>query len=64
MARNVIEKTDEQLATLREAGLSLLYIGPESGDDVTLKRIAKGQDARRARRGRAAREAPRGWPSR
>ena len=23
-------------------GLSMLYIGPESGDDVTLKRIAKG----------------------
>jgi radical SAM superfamily enzyme YgiQ (UPF0313 family) len=57
MARNVIEKTDEELATLRAAGLSLLYIGPESGDDVTLKRIAKGQDhaehveaARRAKR--------------
>jgi hypothetical protein len=47
MARNVLDKTDEQLGRLREAGLSLLYIGPESGDDVTLKRIAKGQDARR-----------------
>jgi len=57
MARNVIGKTDEELATLRAEGLSLLYIGPESGDDVTLKRIAKGQDhaehveaARRAKR--------------
>jgi radical SAM superfamily enzyme YgiQ (UPF0313 family) len=29
---------------LRELGLELLYIGPESGDDVTLKRIAKGAD--------------------
>ncbi|MDB4938669.1 MAG: Oxygen-independent coproporphyrinogen oxidase, Fe-S oxidoreductase [Labilithrix sp.] len=45
MARNVLEKTDAELAELRAAGLSLLYIGPESGDDATLKRIAKGDDA-------------------
>ncbi|MFO0676982.1 MAG: radical SAM protein [Polyangiaceae bacterium] len=45
MARNVLAKTDAELARLREAGLSLLYVGPESGDDVTLKRIAKGDDA-------------------
>lgn len=44
MARNVIEKGPTALARLRAAGLSMLYIGPESGDDVTLKRIAKGQD--------------------
>ncbi len=44
MARNVIEKGEASLTRLREAGLSLLYVGPESGDDVTLKRIAKGQD--------------------
>jgi len=42
MARNVNEKSDDDLARLRDAGLSLLYIGPESGDDPTLKRIAKG----------------------
>jgi radical SAM superfamily enzyme YgiQ (UPF0313 family) len=35
-------KTDEELRALAGLGLSLLYIGPESGDDVTLKRIAKG----------------------
>jgi radical SAM superfamily enzyme YgiQ (UPF0313 family) len=45
MARNVLEKSDDDLRALREAGLSLLYVGPESGDDVTLKRIAKGDDA-------------------
>lgn len=45
MARNVLAKTDEELATLRANGLSLLYIGPESGDDATLKKIAKGDDA-------------------
>lgn len=41
-AENVLEKTPEELAALREAGLAMLYIGPESGDDVTLKRIVKG----------------------
>lgn len=43
-ARNVNEKSPEELKRLREGGLSLLYLGPESGDDVTLKRIAKGAD--------------------
>jgi len=42
MARNVLEKSPEELRALREAGLVRLYIGPESGDDVTLRRIAKG----------------------
>ena len=45
MARNVHDKTDAELRELRDAGLSTLYIGPESGDDATLKRIAKGDDA-------------------
>jgi len=44
-ARNLLEKTPEELSRLRELGLSLLYIGPESGDDITLKRIAKGGTA-------------------
>ncbi len=43
-AMNLIKKTPEELARLRELGLSLLYIGPESGDDPTMKRIAKGAD--------------------
>jgi radical SAM superfamily enzyme YgiQ (UPF0313 family) len=41
-ARNLNEKTETELRQLREWGLSLLYIGPESGDDFTLRRIAKG----------------------
>jgi radical SAM superfamily enzyme YgiQ (UPF0313 family) len=56
MARNVRDKSLEELRALREAGLAILYVGPESGDDVTLKRIAKGdtfdghvEAARRAR---------------
>lgn len=41
-AENVLEKTPEELHALCKAGLGMLYIGPESGDDVTLKRIVKG----------------------
>src|SRR5689334_21927569 len=44
MARNVLEKTPAELRELRELGLTRLYIGPESGDDATLKRIVKGAD--------------------
>lgn len=44
-ATNVLAKSDAELRQLRALGLSLLYMGPESGDDVTLKRIAKGSTA-------------------
>lgn len=44
-ALNLLAKKPEELVRLRELGLKLLYIGPESGDDVTLKRIAKGATA-------------------
>lgn len=54
-ARNLLAKTPAELRTLRELGLSLLYIGPESGDDLTLKRIAKGATA--AEHAEAARKA-------
>jgi radical SAM superfamily enzyme YgiQ (UPF0313 family) len=41
-ADNVRDKSTDELWALREHGLSLLYIGPESGDDETLRRIVKG----------------------
>lgn len=41
-AINLLAKTPAELSRLRELGLSLLYIGPESGDPRTLKRIVKG----------------------
>ncbi len=44
-ALNLLAKSEQELSRLRELGLKQLYIGPESGDDVTLKRIAKGADA-------------------
>ena len=43
MATNVLAKKAAELERLRELGLSLLYIGPETGDGPTFKRIAKGQ---------------------
>jgi radical SAM superfamily enzyme YgiQ (UPF0313 family) len=43
-AMNVNEKSPEELRRLRELGLSLLYMGPETGDDITFKRIAKGSN--------------------
>jgi radical SAM superfamily enzyme YgiQ (UPF0313 family) len=55
-ARNLLDKSEQELSELRGLGLSLLYLGPESGDEVTLKAIAKGasfeehvEAARRAR---------------
>ncbi|TNF28266.1 MAG: radical SAM protein [Deltaproteobacteria bacterium] len=57
-AMNLNDKPAAELARLRELGLTLLYIGPETGDDVTFKRIAKGADfaahAEAAQRARAA----------
>jgi radical SAM superfamily enzyme YgiQ (UPF0313 family) len=41
-AQNLMNKSAQELATLRQLGLRLLYIGPESGDDQVLKTIAKG----------------------
>jgi radical SAM superfamily enzyme YgiQ (UPF0313 family) len=46
LASNILEKGVENLGALRKQGLRLLYIGPESGDDVTLKRIVKGSTNR------------------
>ncbi|ABV85781.1 radical SAM protein [Shewanella pealeana] len=43
LPRNINNKTPEQLQRLRELGLSLLYIGCESGDDEVLERIKKGE---------------------
>ena len=41
-AMNLLAKPPDELARLSAAGLELLYIGPESGDDAVLKRIVKG----------------------
>lgn len=41
MASNILAKTPAELEELRGLGLTLLYIGPESGDETTLRRLAK-----------------------
>lgn len=57
-AINILAKTPAELKQLRDAGLALFYIGPESGDDATLKRIAKGSTFdEHAEAARLAREA-------
>ena len=38
-------KTPEELARLRAEGIGIAYMGLETGDDVTLKKIKKGADA-------------------
>ena len=43
LARNLAKKTVEELRALREAGLSLAYLGAESGDDEVLTRVNKGE---------------------
>jgi radical SAM superfamily enzyme YgiQ (UPF0313 family) len=41
-ARNLLHKSVEELVTLRDRGIELLYLGLESGDEQTLADIHKG----------------------
>ena len=41
-AQNLLKKSPEDLHAIRKAGLELLYLGLESGDDATLAAIHKG----------------------
>jgi len=43
--KNLLAKTFEELEMLSQGGLKLLYIGPETGDDILLKQINKGETA-------------------
>ncbi len=45
--KSIAMKSDEELKTLHENGLGILYMGLESGDDDTLKAINKGASAER-----------------
>ncbi len=42
MPKNLIQKTDDDLRELRKAGLGMLYVGIESGNDVVLRKVTKG----------------------
>lgn len=43
LPRNVRNKSVEDLQALKEAGLSLVYVGAESGDDEVLRNVNKGE---------------------
>jgi radical SAM superfamily enzyme YgiQ (UPF0313 family) len=43
--QNLLHKTVDELRRLREAGLTMIYLGLESGDDEVLARIDKGATA-------------------
>ena len=40
--KDVLAKTEEELRTLRQAGLAIAYIGLESGDDAVLQNVKRG----------------------
>ena len=42
MPTNLLQKKDDDLDKLKAAGLSMLYIGIESGNDILLKKVTKG----------------------
>lgn len=43
LPRNLRSKSVPELLALREAGLSLVYVGAESGDDEVLHKVSKGE---------------------
>lgn len=43
LPRNLRQKSVQELTELREAGLSLVYVGAESGDDDVLQKVNKGE---------------------
>ncbi len=56
--KSIYHKSLEQLAELRHLGLTIAYMGLESGDDTTLEAIRKGSDSQRMiTMGRKIREA-------
>ncbi len=42
MPKNILQKKDDELKEIRTAGLDMLYVGIESGNDIVLKKVTKG----------------------
>ena len=42
MPMNILKKTSEELKKMYDAGLTMLYLGIESGSDLILKKVTKG----------------------
>jgi len=56
--RDILRKTPEELKALKEAGLGIIYLGVETGDDELLAAVRKGVDSRQMiQAGRAVVEA-------
>ena len=51
LPRNILKKSASELRELRDAGLKLIYLGIESGDDEILRRIRKGETAESTTKG-------------
>ena len=43
LPRNIKNKTVEELTELEQLGLTLMYVGCESGDDLVLEKVSKGE---------------------
>lgn len=43
--KDILIKTDEELKSIKDAGLDMVYVGAESGDDTVLKDVKKGVSA-------------------
>ena len=46
MPMNILQKSPEDLKKMHDAGLSMLYLGIESGSDIVLKKVTKGATAK------------------
>jgi radical SAM superfamily enzyme YgiQ (UPF0313 family) len=42
MPKNLIQKTDEELQSLKKSGLDMVYLGIESGNNTILRKVTKG----------------------
>jgi radical SAM superfamily enzyme YgiQ (UPF0313 family) len=42
MPKNILQKKDDELREIRAAGLHMMYVGIESGNDIILKKVTKG----------------------
>ena len=46
MPKNLLQKSEDELRSLQKAGLTLFYIGIETGSDKLLKKVTKGATAK------------------
>jgi len=42
MPKNILQKKDDELREIMAAGLHMMYVGIESGNDIVLKKVTKG----------------------